>query len=243
MDDTAFHFMLTIPQAVVERTLEGQLGKRGLLVERGVDFVDCHAHPDHVAATLRHPDGREELGEARYLAGCDGADSTVRQRVGVGFTNRTYRAPVWLADLDVEPSLPPDAVHGLVGPAGMLFLFPAARPAPWRLLAIPPPPMGSPSPTGPPSREALQAVADAATGGAVRLGEPVWAVEQRLRRGQADRYRAGRVLLVGDAAHGPQPRRRAGHEHGDKGRGQPRLEARPDRARPRASGAARHVRG
>jgi hypothetical protein len=39
------------------------------------------------------------------------------------------------------------------------------------------------------------------TGGAVSPREPVWTTEQVLRRGQAARYRLGRVVLAGDAAH------------------------------------------
>jgi 2-polyprenyl-6-methoxyphenol hydroxylase-like FAD-dependent oxidoreductase len=220
MDDTAFPFMLAIPQAVVERTLQQALEDRGLRVERGVELVDCGTRPDAAAALLRHGDGREERLRARYLVGCDGAGSTVRRSMGVGFPGAPYRELLWLADLEVDGDLPQDAVHGFVAPDGILFLFPAGAPATWRLLTVRPRRMrdtaASAAPSTPgasaasatparPGRDRLQAVADLVTGGRLRLSEPVWSTEQHLHRAQAERYRVGRVVLAGDAAHVHSP--------------------------------------
>src|SRR5262249_13349574 len=47
----------------------------------------------------------------------------------------------------------------------------------------------------------LQAVVDGATGGEVRLHDPVWLTHFRLHHRQARRYREHRILLAGDAAH------------------------------------------
>ena len=63
------------------------------------------------------------------------------------------------------------------------------------------------------------------------MGEPRWSTRFLSERRQARRYRVGRVFLAGDAAHVHSPRRRPGHEHRHRGRDEPRLEARRDRAR------------
>jgi hypothetical protein len=52
-----------------------------------------------------------------------------------------------------------------------------------------------------PSLADLQAIADAFTGGSLRLRDPVWLTYFRLHHRHAIRYRAGRVFLAGDAAH------------------------------------------
>lgn len=199
LDDTAYPFFLAIPQAVVESTLAEHLAARGVPVERRVELTALTQGADGVTAVLRHADGRDERVSARFVVGCDGADSTVRAQTGIAFPMTPYRSTVWLADLDIDGALPRDSIHGFVGPAGILFLFPAGTPAPWRLLTVRPRDVAPAQ--GPPDRAALQAVSDRFTAGALRLGEPLWAAEQHLRRGQAARYRAGRVLLAGDAAH------------------------------------------
>lgn len=208
--DTAFPYLLAVPQAVVEHALEQDLAERGVTVERGVELVGCETGSDAATALLRHPDGGEERVVSPYLAGCDGADSMVRSSIGVRFATRPYRSVLWLADVDVEGDLPTDSVHGFVGPAGILFFFPAGEPAGWRLLSVRPD-GAAPRRPGPseepyrPGRRELQELADRATGGAVRLAEPVWSMEQHLRRAQAERYRVGRVVLAGDAAHVHSP--------------------------------------
>ena len=197
--DTAFPFLLAIPQAQVETTLEAQLRARGLAVERRTTVRALTQDRDAVTAVVRREDGGDERVRARWVVGCDGADSTVRQQAGIAFPTSPYPAVLWLADLDVDGDLPTDAIHGFVGPAGILFLFPAGEPAPWRLLTVRPRDVAATG--GPPDLAALQAVADRLTGGVLRLRRPRWTAEQHLRRGQAGRYRAGRVLLAGDAAH------------------------------------------
>ena len=55
---------------------------------------------------LKRPDGSEEICEAAYLAGCDGARSTVREALGIGFPGGTYEGLFYVAD--VEASGPRD---------------------------------------------------------------------------------------------------------------------------------------
>ena len=53
--------------------------------------------------------------------------------------------------------------------------------------------------------EELQRASDRATGGAVRVRNPVWTSAFRVHHRSADRYRAGRVFVAGDAAHVHSP--------------------------------------
>jgi 2-polyprenyl-6-methoxyphenol hydroxylase-like FAD-dependent oxidoreductase len=54
---------------------------------------------------------------------------------------------------------------------------------------------------GPLALEELQSVVDSATGATVQLRDPVWLTHFRLHHRQAARYRSGRLLLAGNAAH------------------------------------------
>jgi 2-polyprenyl-6-methoxyphenol hydroxylase-like FAD-dependent oxidoreductase len=202
--DTAHPYLLFIPQDAVEEVLEEHLRGLGVLVERGVELTGLAQRPDAVDVELRRDDGSIERDEAGYVLGCDGADSTVRRRADIAFRTRTYRPSLLLADLDIDGELGRDRLHGFVAGPGLLFLFPSPVADAWRLLAVRP---GHGDPTYARAGAdidglaALQALADHVGGGSLRLQEPVWSIQVRLRRGQATHYRRGRVLLAGDAAH------------------------------------------
>jgi 2-polyprenyl-6-methoxyphenol hydroxylase-like FAD-dependent oxidoreductase len=206
--DTAYPFLLFLSQAETERVLIDHLAADGVAVERRVELASFSAGADQVTCVLRHPDGRTEQARARYLVGCDGANSTVRRLAGMGFDGGSYPQRFALADLEADGDLQRDTVHVYVREAGMLFLFPLGSPATWRLIGMRPR-RADGSSRGPErpevSLEDLQALADDFTGGSVRLHDPVWLTTFQLQHRQAARYRAGRVFLAGDAAHVHSP--------------------------------------
>jgi 2-polyprenyl-6-methoxyphenol hydroxylase-like FAD-dependent oxidoreductase len=217
--DTRFPFILFVSQAETEALLGEYLVAAGVTVERGVELVDAIQGSDGVRCMLRRQDGREEQVTARYLAGCDGAHSTVRKLVGIPFEGGAYLYDFLLGDIEVDGTLQPDTLHSFPGRRGVALFFPLGSPATWRVIAMP----GGPRPqtvedarsepaersnrgpdepmTGDLSLEELQSVVDGATGGGLKLRDPAWLTHFRLHHRQASRYRAHRVFLAGDAAH------------------------------------------
>ncbi|MGH2980469.1 MAG: FAD-dependent monooxygenase, partial [Solirubrobacterales bacterium] len=205
LEDTAYPFLLFISQAETEAVLNEHLAARGIHVERGVELVAFASAEHHVACTLRRQDGSFEEVRTRYLAGCDGARSTVRRLAGIPFEGGSYPQTFALGDLEVDDALDGDAAHAFIGAPGMLFFFPLGQPASWRMLGMRPTVPGATEPPPEPSLADLQAIADASTGGKLRLRDPVWLTYFRLHHRQAVHYRAGRVFLAGDAAHVHSP--------------------------------------
>src|SRR5262245_5251107 len=78
-----FPYALIYPQDAHERLLIERLGALGVNVERRTELVRFDQHPETVRAVLKRPDGSEKVCAAAYLAGCDGAHSTVREALGV----------------------------------------------------------------------------------------------------------------------------------------------------------------
>ena len=70
---TPFPFALVFPQDAHERLLIERLDALGVKVERRTELVRFDQQADGVRAVLRRADGSEEICEAAYLAGCDGA--------------------------------------------------------------------------------------------------------------------------------------------------------------------------
>src|SRR5262245_58185403 len=95
-----FPYALTYPQDAHERLLMARLDAWGVHVERRTALVRFEQHPDKVRAVLQRPDGAEEICDAAYLAGCDGAHSTVREGLATGFPGGTYTGLFYVADVD-----------------------------------------------------------------------------------------------------------------------------------------------
>ena len=82
--DTAFPFMLAYPQPMLEDLLERRAVELGATVRRGFAVTGLTQDGGTVRVTGDGPDGPEVFA-ARYVAGCDGAGSTVRKAAGIRF--------------------------------------------------------------------------------------------------------------------------------------------------------------
>ena len=202
LDDTSYPFLLVLRQAEVEAALIAHLAGRGHSVGWGTELLSYRRDEAGVLVTLRHHGGHTELVRARYLVGCDGANSTVRRQAGVAFKGGDYQRSVLLADLDLDEDLPSGAAHAFVGPQGALVLFAAGEHARWRLLAVQARRPGGA--TEPPTAD-VQAVVEVLTGGRVRARNVAWTAQIGLQHRLAATFRSGRVFLAGDAAHTHSP--------------------------------------
>jgi 2-polyprenyl-6-methoxyphenol hydroxylase-like FAD-dependent oxidoreductase len=90
-DLTPYSFLHIFPQDQHERLLIERLETFGVSVERRTELASFTEQGRRVIARLRGPQGREETREAWYIAGCDGAHSTMRETIGIGFPGGTYR--------------------------------------------------------------------------------------------------------------------------------------------------------
>lgn len=202
LEDTAYPFLLFLAQAETERILGERLGRLGIAVERGVELTALATGAAAVTCVLRTGDGVERTERARYVVGCDGVRSTVRRSAGIAFRGAAYAPTFVLADAEAD-GLGAGSAHVFVSARGVLFFFPIGLPATWRLIAMRP--RGHVFPAGGPvTLGELQGLVDAFTPG-VRLRDPVWSTNFRLHLRHASTYRAGRVLLAGDAAHVHSP--------------------------------------
>jgi 2-polyprenyl-6-methoxyphenol hydroxylase-like FAD-dependent oxidoreductase len=197
--DSAFPFVLQLPQSQTERMLARYLARLGTEVERRVELVAFEQDEDGVRATLRHPDGRQETANVAYLVACDGAHSTIRHALGVSFAGDDYPTDLISADVQVDWTLPRDEQLSFFATQGMLTIFPLPK-GRAAIVADLGPARGDHPPPGAPALADLQAIFDARTPGGV-LSDPIWSVRYRVHGRQAERYQVGRTFLVGDAAH------------------------------------------
>ncbi|WP_407561795.1 FAD-dependent monooxygenase [Streptomyces sp. 184] len=194
----------TLPQYETERLLTERLHELGGKIERGVRLVSLDdaagraaRDPDGGPAVgLEHPDGSPEHIRVPYVAGADGASSTVRRLLGIGFEGSTYEMAFALIDARTSGGLPADEVLYYQAAAGTLVVVPMPGGV-FRFLAVLP--EGRPM-----SVELMQQLVDE-RGPRVRITEPVWETVFRVHARHAESFRAGRAFLLGDAAHVHSP--------------------------------------
>ncbi|GAB3733650.1 FAD-dependent monooxygenase [Nocardiopsis nanhaiensis] len=199
--ESRFPYVLTVQQARTEALLQRRAERLGVPVLRGAEVTGLDQDEEGVTLTVRTADG-EHTERASYAVGTDGAHSTVRALLEVGFSGRSYDTHIILADVRTEQDLPL-AVNPFMGSDGVVLLPPYGdgwyRATIWdrRRQGVP---LAEPV-----TFDELDESVRRISGGAVSIAEMRWSTRFLSERRQADHYRVGRVLLAGDAAHVHSP--------------------------------------
>ncbi|MFE0106896.1 FAD-dependent oxidoreductase [Streptomyces sp. NPDC059009] len=186
------------PQAWAQEVFGDDAQRLGATVRRDSEVVGLGEEPDHVRLTVRSGNGDARTLTARWVVGADGARSAVRRLSGIPFTGT------------------PAGVGALIGEVRLLD----PRTAPqgwqrnsrgWTLVWLNPfghsrvctydfrgPHADRQAPVG---LEEFRAEVERIAGRPVPMESPSWLTRFSDAALQAERYRSGRVLLAGDAAH------------------------------------------
>ncbi|WP_308369234.1 MULTISPECIES: NAD(P)/FAD-dependent oxidoreductase [unclassified Streptomyces] len=145
---------------------------------------------------------------AAYAVGADGMHSVVREAAGIGFSGNAYGESFVLADVVMDWAPGPREVSLAFGAAGLTVVAPlpgGTSPAAghgaghYRIVAT-----VAEAPAEPDLRF-VQGLLDERVPGQATVTELAWSSRFRIHHRVADRYRAGRLLLAGDAAHVHSP--------------------------------------
>jgi 2-polyprenyl-6-methoxyphenol hydroxylase-like FAD-dependent oxidoreductase len=193
---TAYPYSLMVPQATTERLLLDRLTELGGTVRRPKTLTSVIQDAGGVTATFDD----DEMIRARYVVGADGMHSTVREQAGIGFEGGAYQESFTLADVRLRGEAPPDEVILFWAKAGLTVV----APLPGDIYRIVAPVSDAPEE---PSAAFVQQLLDERGLGAGRMVviDFIWGSRFRIHHRVADTYRAGRLLLAGDAAHVHSP--------------------------------------
>lgn len=196
--DTTHPYALGIPQPVTDRLLAERATELGTEIRRGCALAGLSQDEDGVTAELADAEGTRL--RARYLVGCDGGRSTVRKLLGVGFPGEPTSVETLLGEMEVD--VPPEELAAAVAEVRTTQKRFGVGPVGGGLHRVVVPAEGvaedrSVPPTLDEVRDRLRAVAGTDFG----VHSPRWLSRFGDATRQAERYRVGRVLLAGDAAH------------------------------------------
>ncbi|RSN30499.1 FAD-binding monooxygenase [Amycolatopsis sp. WAC 01416] len=202
---------LSVRQPLLEGLLEEHAIELGAEVRRGHEVAGVRQDDESVTAEVRGPDGSYEV-TALFLVGCDGGRSPVRSMAGIGFPGTTYPEVNRIGQVKIPDGL---TVHdngdietpelgrieaGFTRTDAGVFALGSLTPG---ILFI----QTTEDDAGEVDDDVPMTLAELGDsirrvlGGDVPLGDPVRLSRYQFSARQAERYRKGRILLAGDAAH------------------------------------------
>ncbi|MEU7948304.1 FAD-dependent monooxygenase [Micromonospora taraxaci] len=193
--DTAHAYLLGIPQPVIVGLLEEHAIALGAQVRRGAVVAGLTQDEDGVTVELA--DG-EQL-RTRYLVGCDGGRSTVRKLLGVGFPGEPSRTETLMGE--VMLTAPAEEVSARVATVGQTHRPFWLRPFGGQVYSVVVPAGDVSDRAQPPTLEDFRTQLRVVAGTDFGVHSPRWLSRFGDATRLAERYRVGRVLLAGDAAH------------------------------------------
>jgi 2-polyprenyl-6-methoxyphenol hydroxylase-like FAD-dependent oxidoreductase len=191
-----YPYPLIYPQDEHERLLIERLSELGVTVERETEVISFEEAGDRVQVKLRKPDGSEETCAVKYLAGCDGARSTTREHLGIGFPGGTYEHLFYVADVQATGQAVNGDLNIALERSDFLVVFPLKDEGRARFIG---------TVKDNPRKDEELSWESVNKGVVESLRTEVqhvnWFSTYRVHHRVADRFRKGRSFLLGDAAH------------------------------------------
>jgi 2-polyprenyl-6-methoxyphenol hydroxylase-like FAD-dependent oxidoreductase len=195
---TPYPFVFILGQDDNERILGDRLRDFGMSVEWNTELVGLEQGGDRATATLKSPDGTKRTLAASWIAGCDGAKSSVRELCGIAFEGAPYEHGFYVADTVATGTMVPDEVNIYFWRRGFHLFFPMRDDDHWRIVGILPDALrGKEDVTFDDVMPSLSIEAD--TG--LSIKHCSWFSTYRIHHRSAARFRDRRSFVLGDAAH------------------------------------------
>ncbi|MFC1442212.1 FAD-dependent monooxygenase [Streptacidiphilus sp. N1-10] len=191
---TAYPYALLVQQDRTEAVLLARLRELGGDVHRPYQVKGVVQDENGVTLTT---DTGETL-RADYAVGADGMHSAVREAAGIGFSGSAYGESFVLADVEMDWAPGADEVSLGFSSHGISVVAPLPG-GHYRVVAT------VDEAPAEPDLAFVQQLLDERAPGQARVTAVAWSSRFRVHHRVADRYRAGRLFLAGDAAHVHSP--------------------------------------
>ena len=199
---TPYPYILVLGQDDNERLMGEKLREFGVEVQWNTELLALEQHDSQVTATLKDADGSTRKINAAWVAGCDGARSSVRTLNGIEFPGAPYEHVFFVADVTATGRMAPDEVNVYLWREGFHLFFPMRGTNHWRIVGIVPPQLREQKDL---DFAAIMPSLRAEAGTSLSIEGCSWFSTYRIHHRAAARFRDRRCFLLGDAAHVHSP--------------------------------------
>lgn len=194
-----YAYTLMLPQSDTEAVLLATLRQHGATVRRPHELIKTEWDAGGATATIRDAVG-DHVVRARYLIGCDGMRSRVRELAEIAFDGGSYAEAFVLGDIHMDWPLGRDEVTLFYSSAGMMVVAPIPD---GRFRVVASVENAPVAPTADDIQNLLDARGTAEPRARVR--DVVWSSRFHIQHRVAREFHKGPIVLVGDAAHVHSP--------------------------------------
>ena len=187
------------PQNRTEAVLLRRLESLGGSVQRPWQVTSVQPENGDVNVRMKNDD-EEKVLRAKWLIGCDGAHSVVRQQAAIPFEGADYQESFILADVEMDWPLGRDEVTLFFSEQGLMVIAPLPHER-YRIVAAVPP--SNEELTSADFERVLEERGPDNTARVIR--HVVWSSRFHIQHRLAKALRAGHILLAGDGAHVHSP--------------------------------------
>ena len=197
-----YPFVLALGQDDNERIMGAKLRDYGVQIQWNTELVGLQQQSEHVAVTLKQPDGSTRKLTPTWVAGCDGGRSAVREMNGITFPGAPYEHTFFVADTEVTGPMKANELNVYMWQDGFHLFFPMRGKDRWRVIGILPKALRTRDDLG---FEDMVSDIRREAGAELSFKECSWFSTYRIHHRCAERFRDRRCFLLGDAAHVHSP--------------------------------------
>ena len=200
---SAYPFLLILEQGKHETMLYDHIKANGKGVTWQTELTSFAQTADGVTAELKKADGSTETVAAKFLIGCDGANSMVRHSLGLEFSGGTFERIFYVADVQIDWEYPHDALHLNLSKDNLLGFFPMPGEKHYRIVGNLP--EGTEKDEGELLYEEIEQVIKDELKKPLDVYNVNWFSTYKVHTRHVSKFSVGRCFLAGDSAHVHSP--------------------------------------
>jgi 2-polyprenyl-6-methoxyphenol hydroxylase-like FAD-dependent oxidoreductase len=194
-----FPFVLMLEQSKTERLLYEYLQSNQKDVLWKTELETFKQDSDGVVAQVRTSDEETQIISAKYIVGCDGPKSLVRQALGLKFEGSTFERIFYVADAQVDWQMSHDMLHVCFSPDSFVVFFPLKGEKRYRIVGVFPEEFNKDESDI--LYEEIEARIKSETKLNLDIHDVEWFSTYKVHTRHVNKFSAGRGFLAGDSAH------------------------------------------
>jgi 2-polyprenyl-6-methoxyphenol hydroxylase-like FAD-dependent oxidoreductase len=194
-----YPYVLLLEQSKNERLLYEYLQSRRKEVLWKTELESFFQTEVGITAQVKTTEGAYQTIDAKYLVGCDGAKSTVRDALGLEFQGSTFERVFYVADAQVDWKFSHDALHICLSKDSLLVFFPLKGEKRYRIVGTFPEEFAKEE--GDILYEEIEHRIKEEAQLELDIHDVDWFSTYKVHTRHVSKFSEGRCFLAGDAAH------------------------------------------